>query len=1115
METFLALTLGGSILILLLVLLNRVLGKQLSNTAYYYAWLLVMLRFLLPLPGLLPTSLTVEKTQPEQTQIRAEMPPQRPDMPNELREQRSGGYEEFWQNAMITEPSAVSAAEPEVRTNRSIDLKSPSLWFGVWGVGACFSLGFYTLSYFRFSRQLRRSLHAPTEQDLRVYGTFRIRKPALYRCAGIHTPMMCGVLHPRIILPDLRYEDEVLENVLRHELMHYRRRDTLYKWFAVLTYAVQWFNPLVYLMRREVDRACELSCDEMLMRCMDRQARQSYGETLLSMAASAALPAGVVATTFATEKKNLKERLEQIMKFKPNRKRILSSLLALVLMISCAVLTGPKSSAENSADVTMREVTVSTVDELLDAIAPNTVITLNDGIYDLSKASTYGGPQNGRYWMWEETYDGYMLVIENIDYLTIQGTGKDHVTIAAIPRYADVLQFRNSDNITLKGFTAGHTEAPAFCAGNVLGFSNSKNVQIDSCGLYGCGVIGVWGQNVSNLTVTDSEIYECSYGAVYLTGARNAVFDGCTFRNHASEQEAAVGYLFSLDSCESVIVKNSVIRNNFAQNLLSMGYSRDVVFAGNTVKDNSFLSAVFSSQRNSPVVEGCSFENNSIYTWYEGNGVFAVDAQGHTLGKEELNNMNLRTISEDEKLIPDRIDTTGKELVSPSADGAYHVNTVDEFLSVIGSDRTIILEAELYDLSTASNYGAPGGEHYFWRESYDGPELVISDVHDLTIDAAIEPDVTINTAMRHTITATPRYASVLSFQYCDDINLLNFTAGHTVEPGACSGGVLSFQNCSTVQVASCRLYGCGILGIDASNSNTFVINSCEIFDCSQGGINMWNVDGIFLDDCSIHDINGPALNFANCGDKTWNGQSINGLDGQYAIAADGSLTEFDWDAYFAEVYPEAQPYTEPEDMNPVIALSVAKGELRRLQDLGILSPEIAFDGELEYSKYAEGIEQNGRIGTHGFYARDYSGKYMINFRIDDTSTGDVRSASIEAAADDGDEITGSVEWDGETYYYYDNFDDIFPADLTVGMLCDRLAAYWGFTGWHLEDTYDEFYGEEFKAPAEDLLVSDLPEGNYYATVYFDGDQEGAPMFFQKMHFPGRVCFMFGEGHAVG
>ena len=415
METFLALTAGGSILIVLLLLLNRVLGKQLSNTAYYYAWLLVMLRFLLPLPGLLPTSLTGEKTQSEPEQLHSAISVSRPDLSDERRQEPTGGYEQFWQNALMREPTVISAAEPEARTNRDINLKSPSLWFGIWMAGACFSLGFYTVSYFRFSRQLHRSLHAPKEQDLHVYGMFHARKPALYRCAALHTPLMCGVLHPRIILPDIQYDDAVLENILRHELMHYRRKDTLYKWFAVLTYAVQWFNPLVYLMRQEVDRACELSCDEMLMCRMDRQARQSYGETLLSMAASAALPAGVVATTFATEKKNLKERLEQIMKYTPNRKRILSSLLALLLMISCAVLTGPKSSAENNTDVTMREVTVSTVDELLDAITPNTVITLNDGIYDLSKASTYGGPQRGAYWMWEETYDGYMLVIENID----------------------------------------------------------------------------------------------------------------------------------------------------------------------------------------------------------------------------------------------------------------------------------------------------------------------------------------------------------------------------------------------------------------------------------------------------------------------------------------------------------------------------------------------------------------------------------------------------------------------------------------------------------------------------------------------------------------------------
>ena len=202
-------------------------------------------------------------------------------------------------------------------------------------------------------------------------------------------------------------------------------------------------------------------------------------------------------------------------------------------------------------------------------------------------------------------------------------------------------------------------------------------------------------------------------------------------------------------------------------------------------------------------------------------------------------------------------------------------------------------------------------------------------------------------------------------------------------------------------------------------------------------------------------------------------------------------------------------------MNPVIAKRLAEGELRRLQDLGIINPDVAFDGDLEYCAYADGNESENRTSTHGFYARDYSGKYLINFRIDDEVTGDIRSASFEAAADEDEEATGTVEWDGETYYYYDNFDDIFPIDLTVGQLCDKLAQYWGYGSWKLEDKYDEFYAERFAAPDKDMLLKDLPEGNYYATVYFEGDQEGAPMYFQKMHFPGRVCFMFGEGHAVG
>ena len=51
LKTLLILSLGGTLLGLSLMLLRRLLGKKLPSAFYYYAWLLVFLRFLLPLQG--------------------------------------------------------------------------------------------------------------------------------------------------------------------------------------------------------------------------------------------------------------------------------------------------------------------------------------------------------------------------------------------------------------------------------------------------------------------------------------------------------------------------------------------------------------------------------------------------------------------------------------------------------------------------------------------------------------------------------------------------------------------------------------------------------------------------------------------------------------------------------------------------------------------------------------------------------------------------------------------------------------------------------------------------------------------------------------------------------
>ena len=184
------------------------------------------------------------------------------------------------------------------------------------------------------------------------------------------------------------------------------------------------------------------------------------------------------------------------------------------------------------------QVRVTTVDELLAAIAPDTEIILDAEFYDLSTATGYG-EANATYYRWEEVFDGVQLTIQDVNNLTIRAEGDDikaH-TVSARPRYAHVLNFDNCSAITVEGFTAGHTFEPGSCAGGVLGFQGSQDILIRNCGLYGCGVVGVWAERSKNIQVAACDIYECSWGGIYMVSCKNVTFSGNTIRDLGEEYD--------------------------------------------------------------------------------------------------------------------------------------------------------------------------------------------------------------------------------------------------------------------------------------------------------------------------------------------------------------------------------------------------------------------------------------------------------------------------------------------------------------------------------------------------------------------------------------------------
>lgn len=119
-------------------------------------------------------------------------------------------------------------------------------------------------------------------------------------------------------------------------------------------------------------------------------------------------------------------------------------------------------------------------------------------------------------------------------------------------------------------------------------------INIDKCGLYGCGTYGITATDSAGITVENTEIYECTYGLVELSGCDGIKFNGCTFR------DSGMFSMFVLDGCSGVSVTNSKIKNN------------------NSSENSYFISAYDCSDIE---FSGCDFSNNFYYNFCSGDAV--------------------------------------------------------------------------------------------------------------------------------------------------------------------------------------------------------------------------------------------------------------------------------------------------------------------------------------------------------------------------------------------------------------------------------------------------------------------------------------------------------------
>ena len=241
-----------------------------------------------------------------------------------------------------------------------------SLLGGIWLTGAALFLSGAFLRRRGCFALLRRDSSPCTDPEtLRILqetaGELSLKKyPSAVLNRRTGSPMLAGLCRPVIFLPDTKTQESQLRLVLRHELLHYQRKDLWVKLFVLLAAAIHWFNPIVWVFIHEINLACELSCDEGVAAELSTEGRREYGRAILSALSETQKKQNMLFAPFGSGQQNMKRRLCAIMERNPNRKHagpaagVLTAIIFIAgLFAGCSIAPETPAGEDSSSSASV------------------------------------------------------------------------------------------------------------------------------------------------------------------------------------------------------------------------------------------------------------------------------------------------------------------------------------------------------------------------------------------------------------------------------------------------------------------------------------------------------------------------------------------------------------------------------------------------------------------------------------------------------------------------------------------------------------------------------------------------------------------------------------------
>lgn len=234
--------------------------------------------------------------------------------------------------------------------------------FIVWLLGVVVTSAWFIFSYHNFMKQLKIKLTAvPIDNYIYEIVNYNMKNMTLKNnvdlvlCQIRISPMIIDTFKPKIVLPMSDIPSEELDMIVKQELTHYKKKDLWIKKLILLTSILHWYNPLVHLLRRDINKWCELSCDEDVVVNMSHAERKAYGLTIINSVQQSNHPivSAYLGASFSPESKNMQKRLMKIVTVAKGSKPIVFlSITFLVTLISFSTVSSAltNESISNAVD---------------------------------------------------------------------------------------------------------------------------------------------------------------------------------------------------------------------------------------------------------------------------------------------------------------------------------------------------------------------------------------------------------------------------------------------------------------------------------------------------------------------------------------------------------------------------------------------------------------------------------------------------------------------------------------------------------------------------------------------------------------------------------------------